>query len=153
MDEPTKSRKLRTHTHTHTHKHTRARAHTCSPFDSPKAMGDRCVCINGSDFACASPVDNGRHGRPTPLPGVHGDCNLDIFFGGIWWQRIKQLLLSNGIAVLVVNPYYFDGWEAWDEASSRAAQNKVGGGKLLIPKSISLASLHVSRAHRGAPFV
>jgi hypothetical protein len=48
------------------------------------------------------------------LPGVVGDCNLDIFFGGLWWQRIKQLLLHNNVAVMVVNPYYFDSWEAWD---------------------------------------
>ena len=79
------------------------------PFQSPLAMGMACSCFlpGSSVFNCSVPADNGRH------PSAGKGCSIDTVAGGIWFQRIKQLLLSNGIAVVVLNPYYFDGWNAY----------------------------------------
>lgn len=81
------------------------------PFQSPYKMGMQCSCFAPHGlFNCTVPKDNGQH--PSPRNSV--GCSLDDFAGGIWFQRIKQLLLSNGIAVAVLNPYIFDGWDAYE---------------------------------------
>ena len=76
----------------------------------------QCSCINGSSFSCAQPFDDGQHGhKPGGIGYIphDGSCDDDVFFGGIWHQRLKQVALSNGIAVLDVNNFVRDGWESW----------------------------------------
>ena len=41
---------------------------------------------------------------------------MDLFMGQLWYQRMKQALLQNGVAVLVLSGYYFDGWDFWTPA-------------------------------------
>lgn len=36
-------------------------------------------------------------------------CSFDILAGVMWFQRQKQYLLANGIAVMTVNTRLFDG--------------------------------------------
>ena len=87
------------------------------PFDSPHSLGMQCSCINGSRFSCAQPFDDGQHGHRPGGAGFiphDGSCDDDVFFGGIWHQRLKQVALANGIAVLEVNDYVRDGWETWE---------------------------------------
>ena len=86
------------------------------PFDSPHSLGMQCSCINGSAFSCAQPFDDGQHGHGAGGGGFiphDGSCDDDVFFGGLWHQRLKQGALSNGIAVLEANDYVRDGWESW----------------------------------------
>ena len=78
----------------------------------------QCSCINGSIFSCAQPFDDGQHGHRPGGAGFiphDGSCDDDVFFGGIWHQRLKQVALANGIAVLEVNNYVRDGWESWEQ--------------------------------------
>ena len=78
----------------------------------------QCSCINGSTFSCAQPFDDGQHGHRPGGAGFiphDGSCDDDVFFGGIWHQRLKQVALANGIAVLEVNNYVRDGWESWEQ--------------------------------------
>jgi hypothetical protein len=35
--------------------------------------------------------------------------------GLMWIQRVKQYLITNGVAVLIINPYMADSWD-WDTA-------------------------------------
>ena len=81
-------------------------------FQSPHAVGQDCKCINGSTFDCLPPKDDDSDGAISPPVVLHppGHCSMDIFFGSLWWQRSKQYLLQNGIAVLALNAYFFDGW-------------------------------------------
>jgi hypothetical protein len=44
-----------------------------------------------------------------------GFCDSDLFFGAIWFQRVKQYCLLNGIAVMEVNNFVRDGWESWGD--------------------------------------
>jgi hypothetical protein len=37
----------------------------------------------------------------------------DGIAGGLWMQRVKQLLIAQGVAVLCVNPYAVDSMDAW----------------------------------------
>ena len=84
------------------------------PFSSPHRMASECSCINGSEFSCFSPSDDGHIADDLEVkPG--GYCDNDVFVGGLWAQRIKQYLLNNGIAVMDVNNYVDDGWESWKE--------------------------------------
>jgi hypothetical protein len=80
---------------------------TLSPFASPNATGMACSCFNGSEYDCPPPV-NGHHARGS-------GCDIDVFAGGMWWQRTKQFAVANGIAVVVVNAYLLDGWESYPE--------------------------------------
>ena len=86
------------------------------PFISPAVLAAQCSCINGTNFTCGSPSDDGHHGGGFIPKG--GACDTLIFFGALWHQRLVQALLSNGIAVMLMNPYTFDGWTsypaAWD---------------------------------------
>lgn len=87
-----------------------------SSWQSPHTIGQQCACINGTEFECTAPSDDGHGGQlipPSVLHGLPGRCDLNIFFGTLWWQRVKQYAIANGIAVLVVNPFTFDGWESW----------------------------------------
>jgi len=43
-------------------------------------------------------------------------CFFDSRAGSLWDQRLKQVLLSRGIAVLQVNPGSPDSWDAWPDA-------------------------------------
>ena len=85
------------------------------PIVSPESMGNQCSCFTntslpggGKNFSCYVPPDNRFH----PVFGV--GCSIDDLAGGLWFQRVKQLLLYNGIAVGVLNPYVFDAWDAYD---------------------------------------
>jgi hypothetical protein len=71
------------------------------PFASPERMAMGCSCVNGSKFACGKPFDDGHLGQDFVPPG--GFCDSDIFFGALWYQRLKQYALNNGIAVMEVN--------------------------------------------------
>ena len=83
------------------------------PFDSPLSLGMQCSCINSSNFTCGRPFDDGAHGVGGFVP-TDGSCDDDVFFGGIWHQRLKQYCLQNGIAVLEANNYVRDGWDSWE---------------------------------------
>ena len=74
------------------------------PFDSPRSLGMQCSCINSSNFTCSRPFDDGKHGVDGFVP-TDGSCDDDVFFGGLWHQRLKQFCLLNGIAVLEANNY------------------------------------------------
>ena len=51
-------------------------------------------------------------------PHHGGNCDYDQEAGALWDQRLKQFLVSNGVAVLQLNPYETDTWdnfpEQWD---------------------------------------
>ena len=49
----------------------------------------------------------------SPDRSTGGFCDSDVFFGAIWFQRVKQYCLLNGIAVMEVNNFVRDGWESW----------------------------------------
>jgi hypothetical protein len=83
------------------------------PFASPQRFAMGCSCVNSSKFECGKPFDDGHLGQDFVPPGEY--CDSDIFFGGLWHQRLKQSLLSNGIAVLEANQYLRDAWNAWPE--------------------------------------
>ena len=56
---------------------------------------------------------------PPPSPwGGRSDCDYDQEAGALWNQRLKQYLIANGVAVVSVNPYTEDSWDAgpwwWD---------------------------------------
>eukprot|EP01048_Picozoa_sp_COSAG05_P011230 COSAG05_NODE_1045_length_6054_cov_5.306969_4_plen_304_part_00 len=53
---------------------------------------------------CAQIPDQGHHAEPKK------GCSFDLLAGMVWFQRQKQYLLANGIAVMVVNTRLFDGW-------------------------------------------
>ena len=57
--------------------------------------------------------DDDNHGHAFVPPGPGNFCDFDVFAGGLWSQRVKQFLLSNGIAVMEASGYTQDGWEAW----------------------------------------
>jgi hypothetical protein len=83
------------------------------PFDSPYSLGMQCSCINTSRFSCGHAFDDGQHGAGGFVPRG-GSCDDDVFFGGLWHQRLKQYLLVNGVAILDANNYVRDGWDSWD---------------------------------------
>ena len=51
--------------------------------------------------------------------------------GALWDQRLKQVLLSNGVAVLQINPITDDEWDAfpaqWDGYRDASSGKTVGG--------------------------
>eukprot|EP01051_Picozoa_sp_SAG22_P001329 SAG22_NODE_51_length_24458_cov_19.853161_9_plen_526_part_00 len=62
---------------------------------------------------------------PSPWPPHHrSSCDYDQQAGALWNQRLKQFLLANGVAVVVVNPFTEDSWDAgpWWWGTS------IGGG-------------------------
>lgn len=73
------------------------------PFASPQRFAMGCSCVNSSKFGCGKPFDDGHLGQDFVPSGEY--CDSDIFFGGLWHQRLKQVLLSNGIAVMEANQY------------------------------------------------
>eukprot|EP01065_Artemidia_motanka_P035289 TRINITY_DN43203_c0_g1_i1.p1 TRINITY_DN43203_c0_g1~~TRINITY_DN43203_c0_g1_i1.p1 ORF type:complete len:397 (+),score=126.30 TRINITY_DN43203_c0_g1_i1:75-1265(+) len=54
-------------------------------------------------------------------------CTIDDWSGLLWHNRIKQYLVSNGVAVLVVNPHELNGWQynkqrnesTWEDGTDR----------------------------------
>jgi hypothetical protein len=80
------------------------------PFATPDEIMEPCTCFapNGT-YTCKTSADNGHH----MAPGA--GCSFDILAGGMWFQRQKQYLLANGIAVVVVNARTFDGWNIDNE--------------------------------------
>ncbi len=46
---------------------------------------------------------------PSPWGGG-SDCDYDQQAGAMWNQRLKQFLVTNGVAVVSVNPYSEDSW-------------------------------------------
>lgn len=62
-----------------------------------------CFAANGT-YVCPTIPDHGHHEEPRK------DCSFDMLAGAIWFQRQKQYLLANGVAVIVLNTRIFDGW-------------------------------------------
>lgn len=83
-------------------------------FDTPNATMTSCF------KAAPSP--------PSPW-GHQSDCDYDQEAGALWNQRLKQYLIANGIAVLSVNPYSEDSWDAgpwwWDGGVDEPFLTKV----------------------------
>ena len=55
--------------------------------------------------------------------GLH--CFFDSLAGSLWDQRLKQVLVARGIAVLQINPGSPDSWDAWQEAWDSGADQPV----------------------------
>ena len=55
------------------------------------------------------------------------NCSFDQLSGALWDQRIKQGLLSNGIAVLQLNPAESDSWDAGPASASGDFQGWPSG--------------------------
>jgi hypothetical protein len=103
------------------------------PFATPGDMMGQCSCFekNGT-YGCGTTVDDGRH----KSPGT--GCSFDFLAGVMWFQRQKQFLLANGIAVMVANTRTFDGWNI-DEPTYKTGEDppffkqlssEMGAGKL-----------------------
>merc|ERR1712232_831705 len=77
-----------------------------SPFDLPRATVSRCY-------------PNGAYSPD--------DCAIDDSTGILWFQRIKQYLIANGVAVVVLNPYELNEWQynkqstdtKWEDGTDR----------------------------------
>ena len=69
-----------------------------------------------------------------------GFCDSDLFFGAIWFQRVKQYCLLNGIAVVEVNNFVRDGWESWGDIWN-------GPHFLILVVSLFLSPLCLSRSY------
>jgi hypothetical protein len=75
------------------------------PFDNPPALMEPCKCFHADgSYACPTIPDHGHHMEPAP------GCSFDMLAGVMWFQRQKQYLLANGVAVVTVNTRLFDGW-------------------------------------------
>ena len=102
-------------------------------FATPHELMSKCSCFekNGT-YGCATTADNGHHQSPGK------GCSFDILAGVMWFQRQKQFLLANGIAVMVVNTRVFDGWDidmpSWkvgeDPAFFKQLSEDIAGGFL-----------------------
>jgi hypothetical protein len=62
----------------------------------------------------------------------HADgCSYEQQAGGLWDQRLKQLLLANGVAVVQVNPYKSDNWDLgeklWSSGQDQAYLGNLFG--------------------------
>jgi hypothetical protein len=67
---------------------------------------------------------------PPPSPWGHqSDCDYDQEAGALWNQRLKQYLIANGVAVVSVNPFTEDSWDAgpwwWDSGVDEPFLTKV----------------------------
>ena len=89
------------------------------PFDSPPQLMEPCSCFlpNGT-YSCRTIPDHGNHMEPA------AGCSFDLLAGVMWFQRQKQYLLANGIAVVVANTRLFDGWNI-DLASWKTGEDPV----------------------------
>ena len=139
---------------------------TCFPngtasTDAAPAVGDACddamtaTCSAAAKsgfaacLACAKPaIQNASctdiaalawcaaHGGGHHPPHGGGKCDYDQEAGALWDQRLKQILVANGIAVLQLNPYSTDTWDNFPEAwAGYAAGSKTVGGvdRLYLP--------------------
>ena len=79
-------------------------------------------------------ICNGTHPGPSPSPYPphhhgRGECDYDQEAGALWNQRLKQYLIANGVAVVVINPYTEDSWDAgpwwWDSGVDKPFLSKV----------------------------
>lgn len=103
-----------------------------SPFAAPHDLTDSCSCFapNGT-YVCPTIADHGHHEEP------RANCSFDMLAGAVWFQRQKQYLLANGVAVLVINPRVFDGWNidlpSWASGEDKPAlanlAKEVAAGK------------------------
>jgi len=102
------------------------------PFVSPEELTAHCSCFaaNGT-YVCPTIPDHGHHEEPRK------DCSFDMLAGAIWFQRQKQYLLANGVAVIVLNTRIFDGWNidrpSWsdgeDKTTFAALAREIADGK------------------------
>ena len=67
-------------------------------FDTPNATMTSCFKSAPSPPSPPSPWGGGS------------DCDYDQQAGAMWNQRLKQFLVTNGVAVVSVNPYSEDSW-------------------------------------------
>ena len=73
-----------------------------APFAPPNGLMSPCSCFTPSGlYNCSTHADDGHHRSPGR------GCSFDILAGGMWFQRQKQYLVANGIAVMVVNTRIF----------------------------------------------
>ena len=97
-----------------------------SAFGTPFEAGEFCYKNATNATAAATAADRG--GFP---PHHHRDCDYDQQAGAIWDQRLKQVLLANGVAVLQVNPIQQDDWEygelPWAQGNDTAFLAKTFG--------------------------
>ena len=91
-----------------------AKSGTIPPWMSPDALARRCSCINGTNFSCATPFDDGHAGHEYVPEG--GFCDSMVFFGALYRQRLRQALLLNGIAVMTMATHVDDSWCSYDAA-------------------------------------
>jgi hypothetical protein len=79
--------------------------------------------LNPSYGAFDLPKDVMRGCFPAhPDPHAHFACYFDSVAGAVWDQRVKQYLLANGVAVVLVNPWMNDLWEyedLWDNGRDK----------------------------------
>jgi hypothetical protein len=57
----------------------------------------------------------------------HSNCSFDQLSGALWDQRIKQYLLSNGVAIVQLNPAESDSWDAGPASASGDFQGWPNG--------------------------
>ena len=73
-----------------------------APFAPPNGLMSPCSCFAPSGlYNCSTHADDGHHRSPGR------GCSFDILAGGMWFQRQKQYLVANGVAVMVVNTRIF----------------------------------------------
>ena len=94
-----------------------------------KQKCEACAAAHMSDLrkACTQQeIDAVCTGKsPSPSPPHHrSNCDYDQEAGAMWNQRLKQFLVANGIAIVVINPHQEDSWDAgpWWWGTS------IGGG-------------------------
>jgi hypothetical protein len=66
--------------------------------------------LNPSFGAFSLPKDS-MNGCFNGSANGHFPCYFDSIAGAVWDQRIKQYLLANGVAVILVNPWTQDQWD------------------------------------------
>eukprot|EP01062_Namystynia_karyoxenos_P029294 TRINITY_DN2202_c0_g3_i1.p1 TRINITY_DN2202_c0_g3~~TRINITY_DN2202_c0_g3_i1.p1 ORF type:complete len:438 (+),score=130.86 TRINITY_DN2202_c0_g3_i1:87-1316(+) len=61
-------------------------------------------------------------------------CTIDDESGMLWYMRIKQLLIANGVAIVVVNPVELNGWQF--NRQSNWTVWEQGTDRLLLPEMV-----------------
>jgi hypothetical protein len=77
------------------------------PFYPPGKISTACFTANGSFTGAYNP-----------------NCSFGNLNGQMWWQRVNQYLLANGIAVVQINVYRGDWWDwptpaGWRDGADR----------------------------------
>eukprot|EP00911_Craspedida_sp_UC1_P001100 UC1_evm1s824 len=97
---------------------------TYSAFSTPAESLKSCfnsttaASVSAAATASTSSTGGGENGEndgvawPPWPPHHHGGCMYDQQAGQLWAQRMLQYLVSNGVAVLQLNPIVEDSWDA-----------------------------------------